>query len=199
MMLVSHKNITDFLSTQPPSPIESVNEESLSLTIPDSWTQIGTLKDERLQPTYFSYKLWTHYALGFYPFNDCDIFRDDDGRVLLSYVEYGSHAPFRRSFIAGSNAPTIEDPVGFKCWIGQNNHEEFLKHIARKGFTGKRITHDLQKFEDARQLTDKLTPEEWHLLRRNTSTYENKITYTFVAPREQALQLSDKWGNEPGK
>jgi hypothetical protein len=197
MMDIYYNNFTDFLVSLPLGPPKSVDEESRNLEIPNEWTKLGTLKDERLHPSMYSYKLWTHYALGFYPFNDCDIFRDENGRILLSYVEYGGHAPFRRSFIAGSNAPIIEQPVGFKLWINKNHHKDFLKYMAQKGFTGERITKDLQKFEDKRKLSDELKSDEWHLLRRDSSTSKDQIIYTMIAPRKKAAELSHTWNDKP--
>jgi hypothetical protein len=199
MAFINYHNLSDFLDTLPSGPVTSVEEESLSPKEPDSWVNMGTLKDDRLNPSYYSYKLWSDYALGFYPFNDCDMYRDENDRILFSYIEYGGHAPFRRSFVVNKNSPVIYEPVGFKIRVNQAHHDAFFASIAEWGLTKSRINAELKAFEKVRNLNGEHLKNSYHVLDRHALTNEHQFIYTMTAPREQAVKITNQFDEGANK
>src|SRR5699024_7797472 len=144
---INYETFTDFVAGLPAGSAKAQHEELQFIDLPQNYPLIGTLTDHRLHTSVYSYGIWTQYALGFYPFNDCDIFRDKDDRILLSYVEYGGHPPFRRSFIVNRNSPVIAHPVGFRLHVDEQNHVAFLNHLADMELNEKTIHEQLEKHD----------------------------------------------------
>src|SRR5687768_3148413 len=93
MPYLNYNTIFYFLEKLPAADGRYYYEEIQGVDVPLNWKHLGALNDDKIRMEMEVYKLGSHYAIGFYPFNGCDIYQDEQGRVLLSYVEFGGHLP----------------------------------------------------------------------------------------------------------
>ena len=142
---INFDTLLSFLNELPQEDSSYLSEEIHTSQIPADWTQIGSLADERIGLSYAMYKPWTAYALGFYPYSGCDIYKTENGKILLSYIEYGGHFPFRRNFIVTKKSPFIVEPVSFDITVLEDNHTNFLSVITKYGLSIDKIETDLLK------------------------------------------------------
>lgn len=192
---VNYKTITSFLEQFPEENGRNVYEENLNPGEREisNWTLLGTLNDGLIDCGSAMYKPWQSYALGFYPYNGCDIYKDDQGRIVLSYVELGGHFPFRRSFIATKASPFITEPVCFGITIQKTDHAPFLAFLDSLGLTPEKAEQDLEVFKEAYQITHELNPEEIYLYRRYFNERTDEFYYTIIAKRQTAHVIASKF------
>lgn len=194
MSFITYKSISGFIATLPEGSSESMVEEYKSAAVPENYNKIGTLKDDCLCPSPYSYKPWTHYALGFYPFNDCDIFRDENDQILFSYVEYGGHSPFRRSFVVNKNSPITEEPVCFRLSVKQSNHSNFFSQLVEWGLDQARFKQQLKEHAQVRSINDDLSPNALKVIRQDALA-DDSTQFVMIAPRSKAVVLSRQFNN----
>ncbi len=190
MELLGYDTILDHLKTLPANTGGFQYKELLSQQVPDGWQYLGTLLDEKIRPAIEVYKHFTHYALGFYPFNGCDIYEDEEGRVLLSYIEFGGHAPFRTSYIATKASPFIIEPVAFSLQVHEKDNDAFMDFMMKYGITKDSLEEDLLRYKNITHITDELTGEEVTVLRKHRGITSTEWMYTIIATRSDAHAIS---------
>ncbi len=194
---LNYDNILEFLNQFPDEIDKNIYEENLRAELPQKeWTLLGTLSDDRIGGGGALYRPWTHYAIGFYPLNLCDIYKDENNRILFSYIEIGGHFPFRRSFIATKKSPFIFEPVSFDITISQENHSAFLKDLEELGLNTIKIENDLKKFKEVYQITDELDPDEALITRKYFNAANNDYYYTLITKREYAVEIKRNYSKE---
>jgi hypothetical protein len=104
---LTYDTLIGYLQTLPDDDNKFHCLESLNPNIPPTWQYLGSMTDPKISFAMESYKPDSVYALGFYPFDGCDIYRDDESRIRLVYRELGGHAAFLRSFIVTKNSPFV--------------------------------------------------------------------------------------------
>ena len=192
---INYNTLLSFLEQFPEENTQNVYQENLNPGAEEisTWTFLGTLTDEVIGCGMAMYKPWQSYALGFYPYNGCDIYKDDKNRMVLSYIELGGHFPFRRTFIATKASPFITEPVCFDVTIPQANNVSFLEFLESLGVTGENIEKDLAAFKETYQITHDLDPEKTYLYRRYFNDRTEEYYYTIITKRQTAHVIKSRF------
>jgi hypothetical protein len=170
---LNYDTILDYLEASPQDSNGFLYKELLSREVPEGWQYLGTLRDEKLKPAVETYKLFTHYAIGFYPFSGCDIYQDEQGNVLFSYLEFGGHAPFRTSYIATKSSPFIPEPVAFNVIVQEKDTDDFIEYLVRYGITKDSLEADLLTFKNLPHISDDISGERVVVIRRHPGIISN--------------------------
>ncbi|MES2133417.1 MAG: hypothetical protein V4506_13805 [Bacteroidota bacterium] len=189
---INFDTILSFLNELPQAESSYLSEEIHTREIPADWIQIGSLVDERIGLNYAMYRPWTNYALGFYPYSGCDIYKTENGKIILSYIEYGGHYPFRRNFIITKKSPFIVEPVSFDIIVSEANNNDFLSVIAKYGLSMNKIEKDILRYKTIDQITHELNADEALVIKKYHSSVSNDYQYTMVMRRENAVKLKSE-------
>ncbi|WP_225000432.1 hypothetical protein [Cesiribacter sp. SM1] len=193
MGTIDYSNLLSFLNQLPQECDRNIYEEMRSINVPGDWKQIGSLVDKRISGFGTLYKPWTDYALGFYPYNMCDIYQDNKGRVLLSYEEWGGHAPFRRSFIATKTSPFIHEPVSCNITVLGQENDRFIAFLEQYGLTASKIQADISKYKNVHQITENIDKEDTIITKVHHNSVGNEYYYTLITKRENAVVISQEF------
>lgn len=189
--MIDYQNIQDFITTIP-YEVEGIKSEEVRFeTPPDTWELLGSLTDNRLKLTFAEYRTYTHFALGFYPYSGCELYKDDKGRFLLSYIELGGHFPFRRNFILGNNSKFVIEPISFQVQIDSQSEAEFIHNLEKFGLTKEVIKSDLSKYSCTISSDLNLNTSSMFVVSRSEIPYLKRVSFTFVANREKALEITE--------
>ena len=188
---ITFQNLLEYLN-ESSTEISEYNYEESRIQNPEiiGWKLIGSLFDERIGASSTMYKPWTDFALGFYPYNICDIYKDDKNRIVLSYIELGGHFPFRRSFVISKNSPFIFNPIGYTVKISKELNNQFLKILKKENLTEEKIQFDLMRFKEIDQINETLNPNDIYLYRKHYNESLNEYYYHLILPREKAYSLN---------
>lgn len=192
---INYNTLLSFLEQFPEENNKNTFEENLNPGEEEikNWTFLGTLTDEVTGAGMAMYKPWQSYALGFYPYNGCDIYRDDKNRIVLSYIELGGHFPFRRTFIATKASPFITEPVCFAVTVKETDQPVFLEFLERLGLSGEKTEKDLVSFKEMYQITEDLDAEQIYMYRRYFNEKSREFQYTVIAKRQTAHLIKSRF------
>ena len=192
---ITFENLLVYLENLPQEDSIYSSEEIRTEKVPDNWIKIGSLSDIRIGANFAMYNPWSTYALGFYPYSGCDIFKDDSGRIILSYIELGGHAPFRRNFFITKKSPFIFEPVSFDIAIEEDKIATFLANLSNYGLTLEKIEEDLKKYQSIDQIKHELNINETLVIRKYYNSFNKTYRYTMITKRENAIKLKADVGN----
>jgi hypothetical protein len=188
---ITSKTLLQFLESQPGENPSFLGEESPFNNFEFQGAMLlGDVVDDNLNPGMTSYKGGTHYALGFYPFNGCRVYRDKKGRILLSYIEFGGHAPFRISFPINKRTPFLFEPFCFFISFEEDLSAKVTELFRRYGLTKQKIASDLARFKGIDNIDCDLDVNTIYVVRHYLDLITKKIHYTFIAKHEIALKIT---------
>ena len=143
-----------------------------------------------------SYRPWSHYAVGFYPYSGCDIFRNENNRIILSYIELGGHFPFRRNFTITKKSPFIFEPVSFNITINEIDNDTFLTSLNKYGLTIEKIESDILKYKSIDQINQELNPNDTIVVRKYFDNSNKQFHYSIITKRENAVKIKSDVENK---
>jgi hypothetical protein len=192
---ITFENLLNYLENLPQEDSTFKSFETRDEKIPDNWLCIGTLADKRIGGSSVMYKPWTNYAIGFYPFFGCDVYKDDQGKIILSYIELGGHFPFRRNFYITKKSPIKMEPVSISVTIKEEDQDLFLKYLMNFGVTKEKIENDQIKYKSVDQITEDLNVEETIIFRTFFYNYTKTYYYSIITKRENAVKIKTEFKN----
>lgn len=192
---ITFDNLLAFLESLPQE--DSLLESTVThkVKVPDDWSCIGSLADKRIKGNFVMYKPYTNYALGFYPFYGCEIYKDGQGKIILSYIELGGHFPFRSNFFVTKNSPFIIEPVSIQVAIKEEENDYFLNYLLNYGVSKEKMEGDLIKFNSVTQITIDLNIEETSIFRAKFDSYTKTYNYSIITKRENAVKIKAEFNN----
>lgn len=192
--MITWENFSTFIQQLPPGEGKIFVEEPRDPKLPNTWEYLGTLFDSRIKPGMAQYFPWSKIAIGFYPYSGCDIYKDDQSRIVLSYVELGGHRPFRRNFILNQNTPIALEPICISIEIPANEHEAFLSYLHQEfAISPEVIELQLAKFKQVDQLREELDLDQIYIHRRFYNESTKSFNYTIIASKHQVVEISETW------
>lgn len=191
---VSHHNLQDFLTQQS----DWQERADWSLEAPAHWVKLGSLYDEALGATVVIYGKQPMIAVGFYPFNGCDIYRDTTTKdILLSYVEVGGHIPARISFRITKHSSFVFEPVSTDITVAPERLEEFYSAMRGYGLTREAITAQAAHFKSMYIITETLPADRITVVRADEAGLPKKeLRFSLVADRKTAAELRRRFHSE---
>lgn len=188
--MITWGNFSNFIQQLPQGEGKILVEESGDPKLPNTWEYLGTLFDSRINPGVAQYFPWTKIAIGFYPYSGCDIYKDDQSRIILSYVELGGHFPFRRNFILNRNTPIALEPICISLQIPAIGHEAFLSYLQQQfAISPEVIEAQLSKFKQVDQLREELDLDQIYIHHRFYNESTETFIYSIITPRNQVVTL----------
>lgn len=192
--MITWENFSTFIQQLPPGEGKIFVEEPRDPKLPNTWEYLGTLFDSRINPGMAQYFPWSKIAIGFYPYSGCDIYKDDQSRIILSYVELGGHFPFRRNFILNQNTPISLEPICISIQIQENEHEAFLSYLHQEfAISPEVIEVQLAKFKQVDQLREELGLDQIYIHRRFYNESTKSFNYTIIASKHRVVEISETW------
>jgi hypothetical protein len=194
-----HHNLLAFLAEQPaptgPAEFTDGNPEA-----PAHWEQLGSLRDKTLGLTFIRYRNASAIAVGFYPYNDCDIYRDSTtGDILLSYSQMLSYfdSYFERSSIRiTKDSPFIFEPVSCVLDVAHQRLEEFHGAMRELGLTQEDIDSQVRHYDSMQDITEPLPADRITFVRSHPSAPGAHL-FVIVANRRTATELRRRFHTPP--
>lgn len=194
--MITWENFQSFIDNLPAGKEKVVCEESRQIDIPEPWELIGSLFDNRFKLPTTEYFPWSKIAIGFFPYSGCDIYKDDQGRTVLTYVEFSGHSPFRRNFILSKNTAIVIEPISIAIEIKESVNESFLSFLQRFGIDKSTLEDQLSKFQEVRKINEELEPDKVYIYQRYFNEKERKFYYTIITNRKNALQITEAFNRK---
>lgn len=187
---ITLNNLLSFLNDLPQEEESYQSEEIHTSELPAEWKMIGTLGDNRIGANFVSYKPWFQYAIGFYPYSGCDIYRNkENNKIILSYIELGGHFPFRRNFTITKKSPFVFEPISFDVSIHESDNETFLSSLRKYGLTIDKIENDILNYKNIDQINHELNPNDTLVVRRYFDHANKIFHYSIITKRENAVNI----------
>ena len=193
---ITYDNLLNFINELPQEEESYQSEEIHTSELPSEWIKIGTLADISIGANIVSYRPWSHYAVGFYPYSGCDIFRNENNRIILSYIELGGHFPFRRNFTITKKSPFIFEPVSFNITINEIDNDTFLTSLNKYGLTIEKIESDILKYKSIDQINQELNPNDTIVVRKYFDNSNKQFHYSIITKRENAVKIKSDVENK---
>ncbi len=187
---ISHHNLLEFLAEQPVNTSGPAGYTDGKREPPAHWELLGSLHDDALGATTVLHRDGSAIAVGFYPYNGCNIYRDSTtGDILLSYLEVGGHAPFRSTYRITKDSPFLFEPVSCDVMVAPERLQELYAAMRVRGLTEEDIRAQVKHYERMYNITEPLPPDRITFVRAFELAAPKRHGFVIVADRKSATEL----------
>ncbi|NTX59907.1 hypothetical protein HUA74_04465 [Myxococcus sp. CA051A] len=194
-MSITHDTLVEYLRNQPGLEDAVKELDDVPMQVPTHWEWIGGIHDDVLgATTSVSYRAWTHFALGFYPYNGCDLYRDTrSSRVMFSYVELGGHGARRISYLVTKHSPFIHEPVAAHLQVPPELHDDLFAALRELGMSEQTLRAQAERYKNVSNILEPLPEDRLTGASFRGERGQTQLDLTLMGPRATLRALRQRF------